>query len=147
MPEFYNIQRYVNVAASEIQKIYFIMGFDCINYFRVAQCFSGNKENAFVYVPRLALLQIGAALIMNSYNKKEFDVGATFDINAVQDVVPLPSMFNDYMANQINNLSIISRLALIREFYRWCKNNNDLFNKLLLSVIEPSEVIKFLLEY
>lgn len=121
---------------------FFLMSLDAIDYNAVAKELGDNKT--FAYIPKLAVLQIGAALSTLK------DINASFsNVSIFERKIPLPKTFHA-IVKYLNNISFTTRVGYIRYFRDWVfKWNSEITNKffntknfnvaLLYSVGESSE--------
>lgn len=86
---------------------FFLMGLEAIDYTELNKII--NVKKSFIYLPKLAILQIGAAL--STLNETG---GGKFSRN-----IPLPRTFTSIMP-YINNISRITQVAYIKYFKKWC---------------------------
>lgn len=104
----------------DFSAIEFLMGIDCIDYDYLRQHGGFNwmlyGTNAFVYTPRLVVLQLGAILATECGN----DLNHKIDVNAIS--CGLPGNLKQIVSQYLNTISIYSRMALIK-YYRDWENN------------------------
>ena len=99
---------------------------DAIDY-GVLRKYMVNDENVFMYLPRLAILQIGAVIYMDCPNMCEDKYAGT----NLEKVIPISdsarvklSDNKSRMANIIHNMSPYVRLAYAKYFYNWAKSDS-----------------------
>ena len=102
---------------------FFLMGLDAINYKTVAKELGSNKT--FSYIPKLAVLQIGAALSSLSDIGMQIKDSSTLDRHIV-----LPKSFV-FMFKYLNAISDSTRLAYVRYFRDWVLKFNSNINTVL----------------
>lgn len=104
----------------DFSAIEFLMGIDCIDYDYLRQHGGFNwmlyGTNAFVYTPRLVVLQLGAILATECGN----DLNHKIDVNAIS--CGLLGNLKQIVSQYLNTISIYSRMALIK-YYRDWENN------------------------
>ena len=106
----------------DFSPIEFLMGIDCIDYDYLRENGGFNRKlqgmNAFVYTPRLVVLQLGAVLAYN--------YATTQDLNQMIDVKLLPygipEKLDLIIEQYLNTINIYSRIALIKYFQDWENN-------------------------
>ena len=103
---------------------FLLMGFEAIDYNAVAKHL--DSDESFTYVPKLAALQMGAALAsMNSIEDK-------ITLESITKCIFVPSSFSKIF-NYLNRINRITRIAYIKYFKKWVNNykadiNKNLFN-------------------
>ena len=109
-------------SAADKRMGFFVMGLEAIDYTTVAKHL--NSFETFTYVPKLAVLQMGAALLsMKSINEKIS--------SATLKNIPMPKSFTkiiDYLAK----INYTTKLGYIKYFKDWVLKNNASINKNLL---------------
>lgn len=103
----------------------FLMGIDCINYSIIADCM---KHDTFVYVPKIAVLQIGAA--MASFYPSH-GIESEFNINEVKKMLALSSTFQ-HIVPIINDMGPGAKIAFIKNFKDWATANYSSIKELSL---------------
>lgn len=100
----------------------FLMGIDCINYNYLRQNGGFNRilygTNAFVYTPKLIVLQLGAILAYDYLSSN--DLNNTISVDALP--CGLPGNLKQIVPQYLNTISIYSRMALIKYFKDWESN-------------------------
>ena len=107
---------------------FFLMGIDAIDYSAVANTL--GKNNTFVYLPKLAVLQIGAALTAmplfdNLAKNEQYSWGNGYQL---MKKLPLPSSFT-LIGNYINSISDSAKIGYIRYFRDWVAKNISKLNE------------------
>lgn len=101
----------------DFSAIEFLMGIDCIDYDYLMQNGGFNRmlygTNAFVYTPRLVVLQLGAILATECGN----DLNHVIDVNTIS--CGLPGNLKQIVLQYLNTISIYSRMALIKYYRDW----------------------------
>lgn len=103
----------VGIDTSVEKKVrFFLMGLDAVDYGKVKEHLTNRT---FSYIPKLAVLQIGAALdVLQNYNAKSNDI--------VQDVIKLmtvvPSTFHN-LSNYLNESSALVKLSYVKYYRKW----------------------------
>lgn len=103
---------------------FFLMGLDAIDYTSVAKHLNTNET--FTYLPKLAVLQIGAALASMENIKEEIS------IVTLSKKIVLPKSF-DKIINYLNRINYTTRIAYIKYFKNWVLVNNAEINKNLIN--------------
>ena len=114
------------IDVKHIRVARFLMGFDCINYSHIKECF-GDK--AYTYIPTLALLQMGAIIaIFYSMKKNAKEKVAVYKITdmletrQVSRYVAIPEGFNE-VVSLINSMSPYCKIGFARYFKDWAWSN------------------------
>ena len=92
----------------------FLMGLDSIDYNNVAKQL--NTDRTFTYLPKLAVLQIGAALMTLP------NIKARVTKEMLEENIPLPETFKAIIP-YLNKISHLTRVAYIRYFKNWSHDN------------------------
>lgn len=103
----------------------FLMGIDCINYSIIEKCM---RSNVFVYVPKLAVLQIGAAM---AYFYSANGINIPFDVEKVKEGLAVSSTFYK-IVGVVNGMSSAAKIAMIKNFKDWATANYSLIKELSL---------------
>lgn len=103
---------------------FFLMGLEAIDYSKVA--IHLDSRDTFTYVPKLALLQIGALLAsLNGIKDK-------ISFETIKNI-PLPSSFSKIFP-YLNKINYATRIAYIKYFKKWVeKNYSEITNNFLNS--------------
>lgn len=106
---------------------FFIMTLDCIDYKALSTYL--KIKGVFRYVPKLAVLQIGA--ILSTLNDKEIkgSVGSKLKYKTLIERLPV----NDGVSSLIpylNDLKPLAKIAYIRYFKNWAKSNYSVIKQL-----------------
>lgn len=109
----------------DVRAANFLMGIDCLDYSIIEKCI---KRNTFVYVPKLAILQIGAAM---AYFYSANGINVSFDLEKVKDGLAVSSTF-DKIVGVINGMSSAAKIAMIKNFKTWASANYSLIKELSL---------------
>lgn len=112
---------YGNVVDKRIG--FFLMGLEAIDYDIVAKELGNNKT--FAYLPKLAVLQIGAALASLQDIKAELK-GAS----VLTPFIRLPRTFGSIL-NYLNRINYTTRLAYIKYFKDWVLKYSSEINTVL----------------
>ena len=119
------------LTGEQFETIFFLMGVNGINFSNVSKAF-GDK-NSFIYLPKLAILQIGAVLsVVVAENGKTWDFKTSLtqnDIDSLTSIIPIPDNFNG-MVNIINKLNAFGKMYIIKYFLNWATKNYSLIMKL-----------------
>ena len=110
-----NTDAWKYASAIDRQMAFFLMGLESINYTKLVK--SLNTTKTFVYMPKLAALQIGAAL--SSLD----DITKNVTKNILTEKIPLPKTFESVI-NYLNNISNTTRIAYVKYFKKWVDENN-----------------------
>ena len=93
---------------------FFLMGLEAIDYTYVAKHLNSNET--FTYLPKLAVLQIGAALASMSTIKE------VVSITTLSKKLPLPNTFGN-IVEYLNKINYTTRIAYIKYFRNWVNKN------------------------
>lgn len=140
-----NITNWVNdeIDIKHIRVAQFLMGFDCINYAHIKDCF-GDK--AYTYIPTLALLQMGA-IIAIFYSRKENTktkkaknkITDKLETRKVNEHVVIPEGFHNVVP-LINSMSPYCKIGFARYFKDWAWSNYDKVMELKVSTSNGSPI-------
>ena len=140
-----NITNWVNdeIDIKHIRVAQFLMGFDCINYAHIKDCF-GDK--AYTYIPTLALLQMGA-IIAIFYSRKENaktkkaknKITDKLETRKVNEHVVIPEGFHNVVP-LINSMSPYCKIGFARYFKDWAWSNYDKVMELKVSTSNGSPI-------
>ena len=109
---------------------FFLMGIDAIDYSAVAKTLGSDRT--FVYLPKLAVLQIGAVLtavplFTNQAKNEAYNWGNN---SLVLKKLPLPSSFNS-IKKYINSISDTTKIGYIKYFRNWAAKNLAKLNEII----------------
>lgn len=94
---------------------FFLMGLEAIDYTSVAKHLDSNES--FTYLPKLAVLQIGAALTsMKSIKEK-------VTLVSLSKGIFIPNTFSKIL-DYLNKINYTTRIGYIKYFKNWVLNNN-----------------------
>lgn len=103
---------------------FFLMGLEAVDYAVVAKYL--NSNSTYTYVPKLAVLQMGAALAsMNGIND-------TITEDSLLKRIVLPRTFT-YIIPYLNSINTLTRIAYIKYFKDWVFKYISDINKYLVS--------------
>lgn len=102
-------------SAADRRMGFFLMGLEAIDYTSVAKHLDSNES--FTYLPKLAVLQIGAALTsMKSIKEK-------VTLTSLGEGIFVPNTFSKII-NYLNKINYTTRIGYIKYFKFWVFNNN-----------------------
>ena len=95
---------------------FFLMLLDCINHIASFNTLN-SKKRAFNYLPKLAVLQIGA--ILSTLNGK---LDKKLTVNEVRKSIPFPER-NETLLKYLNKINNMAKIAYIKYFDAWVTSN------------------------
>lgn len=96
-------------------------------------------ENSFYYLPRIVLLQLGAAEILYQINKGYVPINNTNGKNAVLRIMPVPTFLT---ALQLGSpLNIPARQKTVDYLYNWISANKTLLDSFKISDTELGNIM------
>ena len=117
-----NIDHNSSILSKNFTPVEFLMGIDCINYEVLRKKGGFNKllSNCptFVYTPRFVALQLGA--ILSSEIKSMQDINSTINVNSLS--IKIPSSLKTIVVQYLNEISVYSRMSLMKYYQDWVKN-------------------------
>lgn len=120
MPEFYKNGDSIYGSNDLFKAVFFLMGFDCIDYTAV----KGNiTSKTFNYIPNLAALQIGAAMAVY-YSKAATTLASGITIKHLKKYIPIPDGLED-LDETITSMSPYCKAGYIKYFKDWAVANSS----------------------
>ena len=110
-----------SVFNKEFESTDFLMGIDCIDYAKLHStllCKRLSGSNSFNYIPRFIVLQLGA--ILDSLISTMQDIN--IDIDSSKLKINIPQGLKDIADDYLNNISVYSRMVLIKYYHDWTAN-------------------------
>lgn len=120
MPEFYKNGDSIYGSNDLFKAVFFLMGFDCIDYTAV----KGNiTSKTFNYIPNLAALQIGAAMAVY-YSKEATTLASGITIKHLKKYIPIPKGLEG-LDETITSMSPYCKAGYIKYFKDWVVANSS----------------------
>lgn len=127
MPEFYKNGDNIYGSNDLFKAVFFLMGFDCIDYTAV----KGNiTSKTFNYIPNLAALQIGAAMAVY-YSKVATTLASGITIKHLKKYIPIPDGL-EALDETITSMSPYCKVGYIKYFKNWVVANSSKIKELYL---------------
>ena len=102
---------------------FFLMGLEAIDYSKLSKILDSNAT--FTYMPKLAVLQMGAALSSLT------DMKAKVSKETLMGKMPLPRTF-EHIIEYLNKISFMTRVAYVKYFKDWVLKYSSELNKTLI---------------
>ena len=118
-----SVDGWTYASAADKKMGFFVMGLEAIDYTTVAKHL--NSFETFTYLPKLAVLQMGAALLsMKTINENMS--------SATLKNIPMPKSFTKII-DYLGKINYTTKLGYIKYFKDWVLRNNADINKNLLA--------------
>lgn len=119
------------LSGSDYTATDFLMGIECIDYTNVSKMLKSNK-NTFIYIPKLVVLQLGAILRQALKNGSTYvEYASKISGSSIGTSLVLQDGMGNIIDGYLNNISIYSRMTLIKYFEDWEKKFNTNYKKKL----------------
>ena len=106
----------------ESQMAFFVMGLDCIDHQATVDCLL-SSNNAFNYLPKLAVLQIGV-MLATMFKGSSINLMSNITLDSVSSRVMVSRTANiDKLLPYLNRLNPTVKVAYIKYFVNWAKTN------------------------
>ena len=101
---------------------FFLMGADCVDYSALSKVMT-DKNRMVAYVPKIAVLQIGAVLTAAG---RLTDGKGKVTANMVEDKFPLTESFRSHGFKIINSMSASARIGFVKYYVEWKEKSGNL---------------------
>ena len=136
---------------------FFVMGVDCLDYEKMLKTLigtfnSGNDPTAsgfngvtpISFIPKVAALQIGAALYFDYYlcnsSEKEKACDSIVAADSLRKYIPLPNGFEGHLIDYINTLGRVERAIYVKYFKDWADKNKKLLETFKIKTKNRGEI-------